>query len=62
MDLLKQIFADIDFHLNARDRILTIKYGESLITIRLTEEGKVKLDMSLALEAPVKSHTGQMPR
>ena len=61
MDLLKQIFAGIDFHLNAKDRILTILYGDNQITLRLTEEGKVKLNTNLLLEAPAKKSIEQMP-
>lgn len=56
MKILKQVFESIEFHLNAKERTFTILYGESQITISLTEEGKLKLDTSLLLEAPAKKN------
>ncbi len=52
MELLKSIFNNIDFHLNAQARTLTIIYGENHITLHLTEDGKVHFDTNLVLDGP----------
>ena len=51
MELLKRIFANIDYHLNALSKTLAITYGENRISIRLTEDGKVCFDTNLVLDA-----------
>ena len=50
MEQVKKIFSKIDFHLNAAERTLTIRYGNSSIVLRITEDGKVKLETDLTLE------------
>jgi hypothetical protein len=50
MELLKKIFTNIDFHLNAKARTFTIIYGENQLILKLTEDGKVRLDTNLVLE------------
>lgn len=55
MELLKQIFTNIDFHLDAKKRLLTILYGSNRIVLRLTEEGNVKLETDLLLDGSVRN-------
>lgn len=52
MEMLKKILTDIDFHLNAKSKILTIIYGESQITLSLENDNKVRLDSNLVLASP----------
>lgn len=52
MKLLKRIFTNIDIHLNAKAKTLTIIYGENKLLLKLTEDGKVRLDTNLVLEGP----------
>ena len=52
MEFLKSIFTNIDFHLNAQTKTLTITYGENHISLRLTEDGKVRFDTNLVLDGP----------
>ena len=52
MELLKSIFTNIDFHLNAKTKTLTITYGDNHISLRLDEAGKVRLDTNLVLDGP----------
>ena len=50
MELLKSIFNNIDFHLNAQTKTLAITYGENHIFLRLSEDGKVHFDTNLVLD------------
>ncbi len=50
MEQLKKVFSKIDFHLNAAERKLTIRYGSSSVVLQITEDGKVKLETDLTLE------------
>ena len=52
MEFLKSIFTNIDFHLNALTKTLTMAYGENHISLRLTEDGKVRFDTNLVLDGP----------
>ena len=52
MEYLKSIFTNIDFHLNAQTKTLNIIYGENHISLRLTEDGKVRFDTNLVLDGP----------
>lgn len=52
MEFMKRIFTNIDFHLNAQTKALTIAYGENHISLRLTEDGKVRFDTNLVLDGP----------
>ena len=49
MDTLREIITGIDIHVNAKS--LTITYGNSQITIRVTEDNKIKLDTDLTIGA-----------
>ncbi|MDE6993461.1 MAG: hypothetical protein K2P41_03410 [Lachnospiraceae bacterium] len=56
MELLKNIFTNIDFHLNTQAKTLAITYGENHISLCLTEDGKVRFNTSLVLaESSAKS-------
>ncbi len=56
METLKEVFANIDFHLNAQNKRLSIMFGESSITLWIGEDGRVHLDTNLVLDgATVKS-------
>lgn len=50
MEQVKEIISKIDFHFNAGERMLTIRYGNSSIALRITEDGKVKLETDITLE------------
>lgn len=52
MELLKSIFTNFDFHLNAQTKTLTIKYGENHISLCIMEDGKVRFDTNLVLSGP----------
>lgn len=49
---LKKVFANIDFHLNMQDKVLTIFYGENSIALKIGENNKVHLDTNLVLDGP----------
>ncbi len=50
MEQVKKLFSKVDFHLNVAERTLSIRYGVSSIVLRITEDGKVKLETALTLE------------
>ena len=52
MELLKTIFKNIDFHLNAQTKTLTIIYAENRISLRLGDDGKIHFDTVLILDGP----------
>ena len=47
METLREIITNIDIHVNSRS--LTITYGTNQITIRITEDKKIKLDTDLTI-------------
>lgn len=53
METLKKIFSKVDFHLNAVEKSLTVKYGENIVILRIGEDGRLKLETNLSLEGPV---------
>lgn len=52
MEFLKNIFTNIDFHLNAQTNTLTITYGDNHISLHIAEDGKVRFDTNLVLDGP----------
>ncbi len=52
MDVLKEVFSKLNFHLNAPNKELKIIYGVSTLTIRVTPDGKVNVSTDLFLESP----------
>lgn len=53
MNTLKKIFSQVDFHLNAAEKSLTVKYGENVVVIRIGEDGRLKLETNLSLDGPM---------
>ena len=47
METLREIITGIDIHVNAKS--LTITYGNSQITIRVTDDNKIKFDTDLTI-------------
>ena len=45
----KKIFSKVDFHLNATEKSLTVKYGENIVILRICEDGGLKLETNLSL-------------
>ena len=43
---------NIEIHHNGANRSLTIVYGENHITVRITDQGRLRLDSNLLLEGP----------
>ena len=62
MEAIKQVFRNIDFHLNAKNRSLTIIYGDSYITLQLTEDGRMNLQTNLFLERPTQQGPSDQTR
>ena len=52
MELIKTIFKNIDFHLNAQTKTLTIIYVENRISLQLGDDGKIHFDTVLILDGP----------
>ena len=52
METLKKIFSKVDFHLNAVEKSLTVKYGENIVILRIGEDGWLKLETNLSLAGP----------
>ena len=52
MEFIKKIMKDIEFHLNAKERSLSITYGENEISLHITEDGIVKYSSNLVLSGP----------
>ena len=52
MKLIKNIFNNIDFHLNAQTKSLIIKYAENQISLKLDEAGKIHFDAVLIIDGP----------
>ena len=50
MKLIKNIFNNIDFHLNAQTKSLIIKYAENQISLKLDEAGKIHFDTVLIID------------
>lgn len=57
MEILKEIFANIDFHLNAQMRTLDISYGRNQIRLSLTQDNVVHLSTNLILASPTEYKT-----
>ena len=57
MEILKEIFADIDFHLNTQMRTLDISYGRNQIHLSLTQDNAVHLSTNLILASPTEYKT-----
>lgn len=49
MRLLGAIFTNVDFHLNAIEKTLTVTYGDNCIAFYLNSSGKLFLNASLVL-------------
>ena len=47
METLKEFLTGIDIHVNAKS--VTIAYGTNQITIRITEDNKIKLGTNLTI-------------
>lgn len=52
MEILKDIFTNIDFHLNTQTRTLDISYGKNQICLSLTQDNNVHLSTNLILATP----------
>ena len=52
MELIKKILNNIEIHHNGVNRSLTIVYGENHITVRITDQGRFRIDSNLLLEGP----------
>lgn len=50
MENLKTVLAPLDFHFIAQSRTLIVSYRENYISLRLTEDGKVRIDANLVLD------------
>lgn len=53
MDTLKKVFSEIDFHLNAVEKSLSISYGDNQIVFRISEDGRLRFETNLSLEGPL---------
>ncbi len=51
MEILKEVFSNLDFHLDSPKKELRITYGSSTLCIRLTHEGKVNISTNLFLDS-----------
>ncbi|MCX4273941.1 MAG: hypothetical protein OSJ71_17095 [Acetatifactor sp.] len=52
MEILKDIFTNIDFHLNTQTRTLDISYGKNQIRLSLAKDNTVHLSTNLILATP----------
>lgn len=57
MEILKEIFTNIDFHLNTQMRTLDISYGKNQIRLSLTQDNTVHLSTNLILASPTEYKT-----
>ena len=57
MNNIKTIITGIDIHVNAKS--LTITYGSNQITIRVTEDNKIKFDTDLTIGGSDTKYIGQ---